>query len=99
MLGAGAEECKLDERTCGQLCKEEVLMVYPCAGTLSFAKACMSLLKHCQFVGLIIDALCFNASLLSVVGTFARRVLNKDSDVKRSPKKLLQSRFICLEGR
>lgn len=58
----------------------------PCAGMFSVEKACKMFPKHQRFVGCVIDAKCGNASLQSVVESFAMQVLNEDLDIEGSMK-------------
>lgn len=48
------------------------------AGTFSVTKACMKLPIQPLLVGCEIDAVCFNASVSSIIETFAGRVVNED---------------------
>lgn len=50
-------------------------------GTLSTAKACLSLHKHRKFVGCDIDSACIDASLPGLLLIFAKQCLNDDSDI------------------
>lgn len=53
-------------------------------GMFLVTNVCMMLPKSRRGVGCNTDAVCFTASLVFVVETFTRQVLNEDSNVKRS---------------
>lgn len=71
--------------------KRVKLVVDRCVRTFSAGKSCMVFSIHQWLFGCEIDALCFEASLPSVVETFALQVLIKDSYINGSAEVFAQA--------
>lgn len=52
-----------------------------CTGMFPTAEACIMMLEYWWFVAYRIESVCFHASFTAVRATFARRVLNSESDI------------------
>jgi len=72
--------------------KPGMLVLDPFAGTLSVAKACLSLNKHRRFIVSDADAACVKVSLPSLVLVLAKQFLNEDSDLEGNEEELAAAR-------
>ena len=67
------------------------LVVDPCSGTFSVAKACLLLPKHRRFVGCDLDPACLQHTEDRLIELFARQLLNPRSDISTRDDKLTSS--------
>lgn len=88
--GTRAEKHILDEGRLAEVSTAENVVVNPCAGTSTTAKACLLLPEHCRFMGCGIDADCVARVEDGLFETYAQVLLISESDLT-APDNVMQA--------